>query len=269
MSLLPNPPGSRFDPQLAIKPRLDALDFEFGEGIFRACKTEFRRLRDIRQSLANPNCEGPDPVYAISMGVGRKEHEKDLRERKLLFGVVLYSAGRLGEEPVRSQGHVHAVSPNCGWSAPELIEVWEGSAVVYLQQRAADDAGHCIAITAGPGEHVVIPPGWAHCVINADARSRMMFGALCNIEYGFEYEEVRSRGGLALFPLLDANGRIRWKQNQRYSSCQLALRKARQYPELGLVPGVPVYGQFAQSPDRLQWVSDPGRLNDLWANFAP
>lgn len=260
---------SAFDSHLEIKPLPEKLGFRFGEEVFGGGNTEYRSLREIRGSLLDADCAGPDPVYAIAMGVGRAEHERELRKRNLLFGVVLYAAGRLGREPVRSQGHVHAISPNCGWSAPELIEVWEGCAIVYLQQHAGDDPGHCIAITAAPGQQVVIPPGWAHCVINADERSRMMFGAFCNVEYGFEYAAVRMRGGLAWYPLLAADGEIIWQENPRYGASHLASRGARPYPELGLAPAVPVYQQFAQAPDRLQWVADPGRLKNLWRQFIP
>src|SRR6202167_5312917 len=84
-----------------------------------------------------------------------------------LFGVVVYASGRLGDEPVRSQGHIHAIAPHCGWSTPEVFEIWEGRAIVYAQESAEDDPGRCFAVTAGPGDKVVVPPGWAHAVINA------------------------------------------------------------------------------------------------------
>ena len=138
--------------------------------------------------------------------MGREEHRAELQRRHLLFGVVTYAAGRLGEEPVRSQGHVHRVASRSGWSPPELYEIWAGRAVVYMQERADDDPGRCFAIEAGPGEVVVVPPGWAHATVSADAREPMTFGAWCDREYGFEYAEVRARGGLAWFPLLDGRG---------------------------------------------------------------
>jgi len=83
----------------------------------------------------------PDVVYAFAMDVGRTEHRRMLERRNLLFGVVTYAAGRLGDEPVRSQGHVHAVSPRSGWLFPEMFEIWSGRAVVYMQERAAKDPG--------------------------------------------------------------------------------------------------------------------------------
>ena len=187
----------------------------------------------------------------------------------LLYGVVAYASGRLGSEPVRSQGHIHAVAPHCGWSTPEIFEIWEGRAIVYAQERATDDPGRCIAVEAGPGDHVVVPPNWAHCVVNADVNSIMVFGACCDREYGFDYRGVRAHGGLAWFPKILDDGHIDWEPNPRYVESPLSVRVARDYPELGLLPSTPIYEQFAREPERVQWVSDPSRFRSLWPVFEP
>lgn len=257
-----------FDPGLAVRPRRSPMGFDYGPGVFGP-GPERRSLDAIRRSLRDPRCDGPDPVYAIVMDVGREEHREELERRRLLFGVVTYAAGRLGDEPVRSQGHVHRVAGHSGWRPPELYEVWAGRAVVCMQERAADDPGRCFAIEAGPGEVVVVPPGWAHATISASSVEPMTFGAWCDREYGFEYDAVRARGGLAHYPLLDSGGGIRWEANPRYRAPELVVRRARSYPELGLVPGEPVYRTFERDPDAVQWVSDPARVAPLWEGFEP
>jgi glucose-6-phosphate isomerase, archaeal len=257
----------RFDPGFGIRLRGDTLAFEYGEGVFGP-EPELRRLDEIRKSLRDPHCGGPDPVYGIVMDVGERADAEELRRRYLLFGAVAYASGRLGEEPVRSQGHVHAIAPHSGWSTPELFEIWEGRAIVYAQEFTADHPGRCIAVEAGPGEHVVAPPGWAHCVINASETERMVFGALCERQYGFVYDGVRAHGGLARFPIL-RQGRIAWEANPRYQPSTLDLRRARHYPELGIEPGVPIYRQFQQDPERLQWISEPARVASLWKILEP
>src|SRR5262245_49949845 len=92
-----------FDPGLDIHPLLQPLDFEYGPDSFGPT-VERRRLDDIRASLRDPGCTGPDIVYAIAMDTGKPKHKKLLQERMLLYGIVTYAAGRLGREPVRSQG---------------------------------------------------------------------------------------------------------------------------------------------------------------------
>ncbi len=261
---------SRFDPKLGVRRRAD-LGFDYDEDVFGP-RPEFRHLDSIRRSLRDPNCDGPDPVYSIVMDVGRREHKDELERRMLLFGAVVYAAGKLGEEPVRSQGHIHAIAPHCGWSTPELFEIWEGRAIIYAQESAEDDPGHCFAITAGPGDKVVVPPGWAHAVINADPSSSMMFGAWCDRQYGFVYDAIRAHHGLAWFPILDRQTRdgqqgIHWEANPSYRSSFLSVQNARAYPELGLDPSIPIYEQFANDPDSVQWVSEPNRATSVWASF--
>lgn len=187
----------------------------------------------------------------------------------LLFGVVTYAPGRLGDEPVRSQGHVHRVSTHSGWAPPEVYEIWRGTAFVYMQERAADDPGRCFAIVARAGEIVVVPPGWAHATISADPETTMTFGALCDREYGFEYTEVRKRKGLAWYPLLARDGEIRWERNACYRTDGLEVRGPGDYSRLGLRPGVPLYKQTIDAPERLQWVSKPEIAAEVWKEFRP
>ena len=266
----------KFDPKLGVHSYADDLKFSYYEGVLGP-QPEFRRLDQIRRSLRDPNCDGPDPVYSIVMDVGRREHKDELARRMLLFGVVVYAAGHLGEEPVRSQGHIHAVAPHCGWSTPELFEIWEGRAIIYAQESADDDPGRCFAVTAGPGDKIVVPPGWAHAVVNADPNTRMMFGAWCDRQYGFVYDAIRAHHGLAWFPILDAQHqdpqtqdgqqKIRWEPNPSYRTRDLSIRNPRAYLELGLDPSTPIYQQFANDPDSVQWVSEPAQAASVWPDF--
>ena len=110
--------------------------------------TEKRRLDDIRASLSDPNAEGPSIVYAVAMDVAKKKHMQDLIDRNLLYGAMIFEKGVIGEEPVRSQGHIHAVSVSCNASTCEVYEIWAGEAYIYMQEYAGDDPGRCFAVHA-------------------------------------------------------------------------------------------------------------------------
>ena len=264
---LPTVTSLQFDSGLDIRFSKNPMGFQFGPGVFGP-KPEYRSLDAIRASLRDPKCSGPDPVYAIAMDVGKEADRGELQRRMLLFGIVIYAAGRLGEEPVRSQGHVHAIAPHCGWSTPEIFEIWEGRAVVYAQQNSGDDPGVCLAISAGPGDRVVMPPGWAHFVVNADPGAELVFGAWCDRQYGFDYTQMRAHHGLAWHPVFASSGEIEWKANPAYSASTIETRGAREYPELGLPAGA-IYELFGRDPESVQWVSDPARMKHLWSAFRP
>ncbi len=256
------------DPGFDLRATTDPLGFVYGADVFGpAC--ELRRLDAIRPSLRDPSCAGPGIVYAIAMDVGTTDRRADLLARNLLFGVVTYAAGRLGEEPVRSQGHIHAVSASCGRSTAELYEIWAGRAVILMQETANDDPGRCFAVAAGPGEVVVVPPGWAHATISADPLQPLAFGAWCVRDYGFDYRGVRAHGGLAWFPRLAADALV-WDANPLYPIQPALVQKSpASYQHLGLRPGVPIWRQYLDAPEAVMWVPRPERADAHWAHFTP
>lgn len=260
-----------FDPGFGIRSTRDPLGFAF-DADTAGPVVEKRRLEDIRRSLMQPDCDGPDVVYAIAMDTGKRADMPRMIERNLLFGAVTYAVGRLGREPIRSQGHIHAVSRSCGRSTCELYEIWEGSACIYMQETADDDPGRCFAVLAGPGDVVLVPPGWAHCTISADPGEQLTFGAWCVRDYGFEYAQVRAHGGLAWFPVM--TDRIEFEPNGRYRSRPCVIKSPRRYEEFGIETGKPIYAQFQENPDRLLFVSRPqlaadARGRSKWDGFVP
>jgi glucose-6-phosphate isomerase len=257
-----------FNPSLDITPLSDPLDFRYGPGVFGP-QVERRRLDSIRPSLMDPDCQGPEDVYAIAMDVGKKADKPAMLERNLLFGVVTYAKGLLGREPVRSQGHIHAISASCGSSTCEVYEIWNGTAIIYMQQFAEDDPGRCYAIIAHEGDVVIVPPWWAHATIVGDVSKNMTFGAWCVRDYGFDYRGVRAHKGVAFFPVADQQGRIDFIRNENYQDCRLVIRNARDYADFGLEKGVPVYRQFQKDPDRFLFVSRPQLAQELWDNYEP
>ena len=257
-----------FHPGIDITPTEEPMGFRYGPDCFGPVP-EIRKLDSIRASLLDPDCDGPEDVYAIAMDIGKKGHETLLRDRMLLFGAVTYARGRLGSEPVRSQGHIHKISAHCGWSTPEIYEIWRGRAVILMQEFAHDDPGRCFAVYASPGDVVVVPPYWVHATVSADPGEPLTFGAWCDRDYGFEYDEVRVHGGLAYFPLIGESGELKWQRNTRYKDSELIQKAPQGYSNLEIREEVPIYTQFEQNPDTFLFVSCPVRKKEAWAHFVP
>jgi glucose-6-phosphate isomerase len=258
----------RFNLGLDVTACEDPLGLKYGHDVIGP-EPELRTLDSIRPGLRDPNCHGPDPVYAIAMDVARRVDHQGLVDRMLLFGIVTYAAGQLGAEPVRSQGHVHRVSSHNGWSPPELYEIWSGHGIILMQEQAADDPGRVYAVYAGPGEKVLVPPRWAHATVSAGKDQPLTFGALCDREYGFEYRELRARNGLAWYPLVTTGNELAWEPNPAYQQVKLVQKMPSSYAEFGVDAQTPLYEQVRRNPDRFQWISQPGLVEDLWGGFVP
>jgi glucose-6-phosphate isomerase, archaeal len=257
-----------FNPGFDIQPTISPMGFEYGSGVFGP-KVENRTLDAIRKSLRDPHCDGPEIVYSIAMDVGKNEHLELLKKSNLLFGAVTYAPGKLGDEPVRSQGHIHKASPINGWSTPEVYEIWSGKAIVYMQETAQDDPGRCFAVVAGPGEVVIVPPGWAHATINADPGRSMTFGAWCDRNYGFEYDDVRAHNGMAWFPIITSNGQIEWLRNTKYKYNKLMIKDPGNYSAFNIEEGKPIYLQFEEDEKRFLFVPNPALKRKEWEGFVP
>ena len=259
----------KFDPGFEIKPVIQPFGFEYGKNTFGP-RVEIREIKDIRKSLLDPFYDGPEQVYAIAMDVGKKEHRQKLVNMHLLYGAVTYSAGRLGREPVRSQGHIHKQSNHAkGWSTPEVYEIWSGKAVIYMQESAKSDPGRCYAVYAEPGDVVIVPPGWAHATISADPEFPLTFGAWCDRNYGFDYDDVRSHGGLAWFPLLNMENDIEWIPNNSYVRREIISKSPGKYDEFQIVQNKPIYSQFEEENEKFLFVPRPDLFTDKWECFEP
>jgi glucose-6-phosphate isomerase len=258
-----------FNSGIAITPNYNNFGFDYGSDCFGP-DVEVRMLDDIRKSLSDPDCIGPEKVYAIAMDTGKRIHRQKLDELHLLFGLVTYAAGRLGSEPVRSQGHVHKRSVFANnWSTPEVYEIWSGEAIIYMQEEVSSDPGRCFAVRATPGQVVIVPPGWAHCTISVDSGEPLTFGAWCDRDFGFEYEDVRAQEGLAWFPIVNSRDEIEWKKNPNYRVRKLKLKPPRIYNEFGIDPEKSIYTQFEEDPQRFQFVPRPDLFIEKWIDFIP
>ncbi len=257
-----------FNPGFDIKPTMNPMGFKYGSDVFGP-QVENRYLKDIRKSLSDPLCDGPEIVYSIAMDVGKAKHKELLEQMHLLYGVVTYAAGRLGKEPIRSQGHIHWVSKYSGWSTPEVYEIWEGEAIIYMQEYAEDNPGRCFAVYAKAGDVVIVPPYWAHATISANPEHPLTFGAWCDREYGFEYDGVRSHKGIAWFPLFGKDGKIEWQANPCYQPSELICKSPAHHPELGIVKGEAIYRTFERAPETFLYVPEPGLKESVWKNYEP
>jgi len=237
----------------------ETLTLDFGPGITTDPLAQ-RRIEDIRQMLPDPAASGPDPLYSIYMDVRVPELAAALNARGLAYGAVVDSPGQIGDEYVRSQGHIHSSPPGSDVPYLEIYEFWYGSGAVYLQDAARPEVTDVVLVEVRAGDKLIIPPGWVHVVVNSGP-TPLAFGALYAIEAELLYEPLRAMNGTAWAVLADGT----FAANPRYIDPPPPARtQAREYPAFGISRAKPLLTTFAGNQEIYDYVVDPEHHPDVW-----
>jgi glucose-6-phosphate isomerase len=193
-----------------------------------------RTIDEIRGVLMDPSCECGEPLYLMYRDLSRtREDGQWLRDQDLRYDVTVIPARTLCGEYVKTKGHHHPENGN-RVPYPEIYEVLEGEAHYLLQTRSTDDVR---LVQAGPGDRILIPPGYGHVTINPGSGTLVMANIVSTLfesDYSV-YEELR---GAAYFEL--EGGRL--VKNPRYSrAAGIRTLKASEQKGIGSLPARPLY----------------------------
>jgi|GEM_PF-170505 len=102
---------------------------------------------------------------------------------ELSFGITKINPGRVGKEFWMTKGHYH-LKPS-----PEIYLLLSGRAVLLMQK-----GGKSRKVELEPGRPVLVPPGWAHRVVNPGLEP-CLFLAIYPSDAGHDYERIMKEGG--------------------------------------------------------------------------
>jgi glucose-6-phosphate isomerase, archaeal len=238
------------------------LRLDFGPEVLHPAG-EIRHLDQVRASLEDPQATGPDHLYTIYMDIARRDDLDALHAQGLLYGAVIYNAGTIGQERLRSQGHIHSEKPGTGLRYSEVYEFWSGQGLIYLQKECAPQVSEAYLIPVNAGDKVVIPYGWVHLVVTLGEQV-VSFGAWCARANQLEYAALRALGGPAYF--VQADGSLR-KNPQYQRVAELRYLSPDDLPTLGIPRNRPIYTSWQEQPEIFNFMANPEVTGDLWANL--
>ena len=194
-----------------------------------------RTIEEIRGVLRDPACRCGEPLYFMYRDLARSPADREwLRREGIRYDVTVIPARVLCGEYVKTKGHHHPPDGK-GVPYPEIYEVIRGGAHFLLQTR---DAGDVLLVRAGPGDRVLVPPGYGHVTINPEEVSLVMAN-LVSDRFESDYSVYERMGGAAYFEL--AGGRL--VENPRYRSpAPVRTLEARDQEGPGDLPSGPLYG---------------------------
>jgi glucose-6-phosphate isomerase len=184
------------------------MELQFGTHIR---SPDIRRLFDMKEVIYDrPWLQGSidTDLYFMYRDLYLSRADRDrLVDSDLRYDITVIPPGMIGCEYVKTAGHYHPVVPGTDVTYPEIYEVLEGKAIYLLQTLSASDV---VAVSASPGDKVIIPPGYGHVTINA-SNKRLKMANFVARSFSSIYEPVKTMGGAAYF--LTTKGYVR---NDRY-----------------------------------------------------
>lgn len=131
-------------------------------------------------------------------------------------GTYSYQDGK--REFLRTAGHYHDMKPN-GIGYPEIYEVLAGRGRWIIQKMGAarEEITEAYLIEAGPGEKILIPPGFGHVTINAESELLVLANIIAK-DFAYDYDSYKALRGPG-YLLLESADRtmIEIEANPRYS----------------------------------------------------
>jgi glucose-6-phosphate isomerase, archaeal len=239
----------------------------FGPDVVIA-ETGVRRLWELAPvALAADACRDRDDiVYYMYNGIHRVRDAERLRGVPLRYELTLIPPRRIGDEFVKTHGHIHNSEQESGLSYAEVCEVLVGTAHFVLQTLDPDEPSASVAylVEVKPGEKIIIPPGYDHLTINPGDEPLLFSDVIALSVHGI-YDRFRASRGAAYLEVAH-DGQMAFEANPAYLSVpDLQRVKVHEYPAHNLTCDIPLYTALIEGQGR-RWdfLVDPGRF---WHSF--
>jgi glucose-6-phosphate isomerase len=241
----------------------DTLDVQTdGTLVFRRTS---RTVGDLRNVLRSPDPSAPEremySMYYPTPGVGAGQPLLD--RCQLTYSLVLVPPLTVDGEFAKTQGHYHPPVPGTVYGYPEVYTQLHGRLLLLLQQRDRARPAtprDCALIEMTPGVSVMVPPDYAHVLVNPTGELALMAG-LYSPAFRPEYDEIYAQRGLAYY-LVDQGGPVAVEANPRYVNPP-PLRQPRSLT--GTIfesphPGRALWEAFTADPDAYCFLTDAEAL---------
>jgi oxalate decarboxylase/phosphoglucose isomerase-like protein (cupin superfamily) len=224
-------------------------------------ESQARSMQQMQSVLLEPNALPPGvSVYWIHRLYGQAGPGAQLDAAHLAFSCVLVPPMQIGREYGKTQGHYHPAMPGTHISYPEVYTHYYGRLYLLLQRRLNGRAEHlddCVLVEMQTGQSVMVPPGYAHILINASDGPALMAGLYCP-DFTADYQPIRSMAGAAYY-LVNGDGVERSIANERYEHAP-PLRRLADVAGTRFAPpdpDRPLWTSFSEDPERYRMLTDP------------
>ena len=177
----------------------------------------------------------------------------------LSYDITLLFPGRLGNEPMRTIGHIH--KPIRGSRPSEIYQVLSGKALFLLHDIKSDTI---YRIYRNSGQKIVIPGNCAHITINASLNKPLLLANIfSNAKNASDYRFFKKTNGPSWYPVIKKNKIFFSKNILGGKSTMIApISKKISMPK-GVKNNFPLYREFVNNPDKFTFLKHSNKISDF------
>ncbi len=250
------------------------LDFGPGMKEIEPALRNLGEMKDVLYSEAALDRDPALPLYYMYRDVHLAEHRSFFREAGIRYDITVLVPGMLEREYVKTAGHYHPFKEGTGCTYPEVYEVLQGEAHYLLQKpRNFDDpaAGldEVLVVAAGPGDKVLIPPGFGHITINPGSGFLVMSNLVAD-NFDSIYGPIKEMGGAGYYEVAPAGkeqGPV-FIPNVRYPSLPpLCFTEPVELPNFFLIKEIPQYRSFVEHREDFDFLTSPEYYEEEFSSY--
>lgn len=226
-----------------------------------------RSARELNEILRYPDCASGDAeMYATFPLLDAPAHASQLlNARSLTYSLVYMPAAACGGELPKTAGHFHSSMPGASVGYPEVYTQLSGTLLLYLQRQNRNDvmkAEDAVLIEMAPSESVLVPPDYAHILVNHTGEPALMAG-LYSTEFSTDYTVVKQHRGLSYYFMYETGG-FKVEANPQYANTPpLAVLKSNRGTLFDPpAPMRPLLSDFLARPEAYAFLHDAKALRE-------
>jgi len=248
-------------PEAGFPLHLDTHSLEITVGGDISFVRQPRLVDEFRQVLFEPDSLPSGlPFYWNYKLVHAGSADQLFQSMRLTFGLVLLPPMKAGVEFVKTHGHYHSCMPGSQIAYPEVYTHYYGELYLLMQRREqgrAVELDDCVLYRMVPGQSIMVPPGYAHILINPSLGPALM-GGLYSFDSIHDYAPIRAAAGGAYYFIEEA-GLEKFLPNRRYTR-NPPLRLISDLAGTRFAPpddSQPLWHSFVAEPQRYTFITDP------------
>jgi glucose-6-phosphate isomerase len=227
-------------------------------------KPDVRCLEDMKSVIYDKEWLNTAPdmeLYYMYRDLSKNQNDlTKIIKNDLRYDITILRPQRLGKEFNKTLGHDHPIVPGTSITYPEIYEVLDGKAIFILQDSNGDEIKDIVAVKAGKGDKVIIPPNYEHLFINVGKIDLKVCNWISRSFSTHIYKPFKLKHGFGYYALKGFL-KIRWIKNQNYASVpDIKFKSPNQFYKFYIQKHQPVYDLIEQ-PSKLDFLKNPQKYN--------